>query len=170
VTIDVFKQASQTSKLFAFLRTLTESTCRDRSAYKWSGGNTASTASRHVSQQPGTFDRLRKTRPNVLSCPIAVANLASQEGSIDRTNYNSQAAAAGPCSRHFHGGAIPWWRNVQIRSVPRPSIAAKGDCIVAPSHCCMAAHLRIAMVLCTIGFVDRARKPTLSNLGPGAVL
>jgi hypothetical protein len=46
----------------------------------------------------------------------------------------------------------------------------KGDYIVALSNCCMAAHLRIAMVLSTVGFVGRARKPTLANLAPGSVL
>jgi hypothetical protein len=122
-----------------------------------------------VSSQPVTFDRLRNSRPNIPSCPNLGANAASQEGSIEHTNCDSHAATEESCSCHCRGGATSWWKNVQIRCALSPSISARGDCIVALCKRRMAVHAQTATVLSIIGFVDCARKPTHSNVGPGSV-
>src|SRR5882762_656531 len=128
MTIDAFKQASQTLIFFDYPRPLTESRCRDRRAYKWSGSKTPSAVPRHVSRQPVNFDRLRNTGVNVLSRPTPVANLASREGSIERTNYNSQMQLKGPVpvivkEARSHGGEMCKSRVFQgLRMRPRAAI------------------------------------------------
>jgi hypothetical protein len=90
VVFDAFKQPSQISKSYAFLKALTESRSPEKRAYTQSGGKTASEMSRVVSSHPVTFDRLRSTRLNVVSATLG-ANLVSPEGLIERTVCDGKA-------------------------------------------------------------------------------